>query len=149
MSRVRQRLNEAYDESLAVDCEFVYAVRAAKRALQGAKLRKAAADGVTTDLILWLLSDRPLDRGARRELASLLSGEMHTTGRPTTKAHNRHGYRELIKEAKARWKQAVERETPRDDAMAEAAEWAARDVRAGNKAISTIRRAMQKAANRL
>lgn len=121
-------------------------MRAAKRALQGAKLRKAAADGVTADLILWLLSDRPLDRGARRELASLLSGEMHTTGRPTTKAHNRHGYRELIKEAKARWKQAVERETPRDDAMTEAAEWAARDVRAGNKAISTIRRAMQKAA---
>lgn len=117
--------------------DFFRAVVKAIKAFNGAKLRAACMDGgPTADLLLHLLSERPLTRGDRRSLAHLLAGELNSAGRPRDKAADIRAYVELLDEAKRKFpgKAAVER----------AAKWAAGDPRARNKSPSTIQRDMER-----
>ena len=61
MSVVKEALLAAWREPpTGGDVGFADAVRAALPAFNGAEMREAADKGVTSDLIGWLLSDRPL-----------------------------------------------------------------------------------------
>lgn len=118
------------------DDDFFGSVVKAIKAFNGAKLRAACADdGPTSDLILQLLSERPLSRGDRRSLAYLLAGELNSAGRPRAKVGDVRAYVELLDEAKRKFssKDAGER-----------AKWASRDPRALNKSASTIARDMER-----
>ncbi|GMO36596.1 hypothetical protein BwSF12_47200 [Bradyrhizobium ottawaense] len=117
--------------------DFFASVFKAIKAFSGAKLRGSCADGgPTADLILELLSDRPLSRGDRRSLANLLAGELNSSGRPRAKAAELRAYVELLDEAK--------RNFPGKAAAERAAKWAARDLRALNRSPSTIMRDMER-----
>jgi hypothetical protein len=82
---VLNALNEAVNRApIAIaDVEFHYFAITASKAFRGEELRKGADDGVTTDLILRLLSNRTLEPGERCGLASLFAGDQKPpTGRP-------------------------------------------------------------------
>lgn len=120
--------------------DFFETVCSAIPAFNGAKLRAACnGGGATVDLILWLLSDRPLSSGDRRSLANLLAGELHSTGRKPLKAAKIRTYVDLLDETRARIKR---REFSGADKLHEAAKCAAKDPRAGRRRASTIERDM-------
>ncbi|WP_445215738.1 hypothetical protein ACKWRH_25315 [Bradyrhizobium sp. Pa8] len=142
MGAVERALRLAgYDAAIPLPSDdFFGAVVKATKAFGGAKLRAACGeDGPTVDLILWLLSDRPLNQGDRRSLATLLAGELNSAGRPRAKASSLRNYVELLTEAKQK-----RREFSGKDAGERAAKWAARDPRALNKSASTIARDMER-----
>lgn len=117
--------------------DFFSSIVKAIKAFNGAKLRTACADGgPTADLILNLLSERPLSSGDRRSLAHLLAGELNSAGRPRDKVADVRAYVELLDEAK--------RKFPGKAAAERAAKWAARDPRARNKSPSTIERDLER-----
>jgi hypothetical protein len=147
MSIVKQVLQEASCEAIGGNEDFSHVVRAAVGAFEGAKLRTAAENGVTASLILWLLSDRPLDRGDRILLATLLAGEMHPTGRRTKTLEENQDDRALAFDALTRKYELVAKGSKAIDAEGEAAEWfAGNDPRARGRTDETIRRLMQDAA---
>ncbi|MFK4382518.1 hypothetical protein [Bradyrhizobium sp. USDA 223] len=121
----------------APDDDFFGSIVKAIKAFNGAKLRAACDDGgPTADLILQLLSERPLSRGDRRSLANLLAGELNSAGRPRDKVADVRAYVALLDEAK--------RKFPGTAARNRAAEWAAGDPRGRNKSPSTIARDMER-----
>jgi hypothetical protein len=138
------------EAGISEDTEFFQAARKARKVFNGAKMRAASADGgATVDLILWLLSERPLGRGERLTLAELLGGQMNLTGRPPTKAANRQAYRDLIVEAKAYRSEQRKSGLSWDNATEAAAKRAAQDPRARNKSPSTIERDLDRAPGRV
>jgi hypothetical protein len=146
MSAVEKELRLAnYDVTIPhPNDDFFEAVFNAIEGFRGAELRAACVDGgPTADLILWLLSERPLSPGDRRSLANLLTGELHSTGRPRSNARADRQDAELIADAR-RWKAANRKAGMTTiDAEWNAAKQAAKDPRARKRSVETLRRAMQ------
>ena len=139
MTSVKKALEAArQDIATSGSIEFFHAVYRARKAF-GSRLRKAANDGITTDLILIILSGSPLSAADRLTLAELLAGELNTMGRPVTPLAERQAYRELLDEARQMKRGLVARGTKSVTAEWEAAAWAAGDPRARGLSADTIK----------
>ena len=84
----------------AIDTEFCHAIMRAAKVFHdmGSKLQASAADGGDIrPLVDWLLSNRALEAGERRELAGLLSGEFsRPRGRSSRKYEVRDERRKIL-----------------------------------------------------
>jgi hypothetical protein len=142
---LKRHLDNSWETPMCEDAEFYRAAMKASKAFGGATLRRSCAnDGPTRDLIMWLLSGRPIGAAERRTLAGLLSGEMNLVGRSPTKAAIRQVDRELIRDARHVRVELRDTGMKAVDAEWEAAERAARDPRSRGRSPSTLRGEMQR-----
>ena len=132
--KVEQALDKARREIVAEDKEFFNAAMAARKVFNGEQLRKAS-ETISAELILWLLSDKALDRGERRALAQLLAGELHTRGARVKKGDDKRAYWELMAEIKAAHSEGHRTKTKR-----QLIELALSDPRAKGKGRATLLR---------
>ena len=91
------------------------------------------ASTYSAELILWLLSDKGLDRDQRRTLAQLLAGELHTRGARVKKGDDKRAYWELMAEIKAAHSEGHRTKTKR-----QLIELALSDRRAKGKGRATL-----------